>query len=833
MTLRLLVKVLLVLTLIQSSIFAQEKSKDTFSSLTEGSKKIDGYMPLYWSEKSGKMLMEVSRFNQEFLYQVSLAAGLGSNPVGLDRGQLGRTFVVYFERVGPKIFLVQPNYRFRALSNDQAEKNAVADSFAKSIIAAFKVEAEDGNRVLIDATPFLMKDAHGVSERIRQARQGTYRVDESRSAIYLPNTKGFPKNTEVETTLTFAGEDGGRLVGSVTPTISSVTLREHHSFVELPDNNYRPRKYDPRTSSFGITFYDYASPFTETIEKKWISRHRLEKKDPGAPVSEAVKPVVYYVDNGVPEPIRSALVEGAAWWNQAFEAAGFKDAFQVKVLPLGADPMDIRYNMIDWVHRSTRGWAYGSSVTDPRTGEIIKGVVSLDSQRIRQDVLIGTGLTPGYLAMDTGMNGPNDRCAAAVAPDMDYLASSEKDIAQLALARIRQLSAHEVGHTLGFAHNFAASTYAGRASVMDYPSPLVEVINGKLDISNAYARGIGEFDKFSVRYAYSQFTANEETELEKILVKGETDGMLFIDDGDARGIQTAHPLASTWDNGSDSIAQLKKEMEVRRIALSQFGIGNLPRGEPVSELEIKLLPLYLHNRYQSIAVMKSVGGLYFTYAMKTADGIRPAKFREVVSPERQREALSILMETIKPSELVLPQKIVALIPPNATGYNSETWESFEKHTDPTLDTLGMAAIATDLVVSGLLNPNRAARMIEFNTQDKKYPHFRESVDALVSMIWATTSKDNYQAGIQTTQQHVLVQRLIELAGNPDAAAQVRATANEALVQLSNRLKASLATSPKADHRLIKQDIDRFLNRPDVPATKPNKLPLPAGEPIGN
>ncbi|HVE58665.1 MAG TPA: zinc-dependent metalloprotease, partial [Pyrinomonadaceae bacterium] len=713
---RILLFILLAVILyLPNTVFGQEES---FDKRTDKLQKIDGFMPLYWDAKNGKMFLEIARFNREFLYQVSLPAGLGSNPIGLDRGQLGRTFVVYFERVGQKVLLVQPNYRYRALSNDDAERKAVADSFARSVIYGFKVEAEKDDKVLVDATAFLMRDAHGVADRLRQSKQGNYRVDDLRSAFYLERTKGFPKNTEVETTLTLAGEEPGRLVGSVTPTANSVTVREHHSFVELPDNNYKPRKFDPRVNAFGITFYDYASPFTEAIEKRWISRHRLEKKDPNAPVSEAVEPIIYYVDNGAPEPIRSALVEGASWWNQAFEAAGFKNAFQVRVLPKDADPMDIRYNMINWVHRSTRGWSYGSSVVDPRTGEIIKGNVSLGSLRIRQDFMLGTGLIPAFASTDE-----NGFCAFGDSPELSYLASDEKDSAEMSLARIRQLAAHEVGHTLGFAHNFAASSY-GRGSVMDYPAPLVEIKNGKLDLSQAYAVGIGSFDKYSVKFAYSQCPANtnEAAELEKIIAQGTADGMLYISDSDARGMGTAHPLASIWDNGSDPVAYLRFEMDVRRIGLSSFGLSSIPKGTPLSELEAKLIPLYLHHRYQLVSALKSVGGMYFTYAVKTESGISPNKYREIVAPERQREALNAVLDTIKPEELAMPDNILKLLPPRADGFEDGTGEYFQKRTDPVFDSIGAAVIAADLAVSGLLEPTRAARMIEFNAQDKKYPH---------------------------------------------------------------------------------------------------------------
>jgi hypothetical protein len=815
--------------LFHSFTFSQTKPVETFDDKTKTLQKIEGFVPIFWDAKNGKMLMEISRFNKEFLYQVSLPAGVGSNPIGLDRGQLGRTFVVYFERIGNKILLIQPNYRYRALTEDEAEKRAVADSFARSVIWGFKIEAEEGEKILVDATQFLLRDAHGVTERFKQAKQGNYKLDESRSAFYLPRTKGFPKNTEVETILTFGGEDAGRLLSSVTPTPASVTVREHHSFVELPDDNYVPRKLDPRASSFGIIFNDYASPFTESIEKRWISRHRLNKKNPNEVVGEPVKPIIYYVDNGVPEQIRSALLEGASWWNQAFEAAGFKNAFQVKVLPKDADPMDIRYNMINWVHRSTRGWSYGSGVTDPRTGEIIKGNVSLGSLRIRQDFLLGTGMIPIY-------GSSNNQCIFGDSPEPAYLADSATDSAAMSLARIRQLAAHEVGHTLGFEHNFAASSYGGRASVMDYPAPLVEIKNGKLDLSNAYGVGIGIYDKYAVNYAYADFPkgADENAELEKILVKGAADGMLFIRDEDGRGVETAHPFASTWDNGEDAVASLKHEMEVRRIGLNQFGLRSVPKGTPLSELESKFIPLYLHHRYQLIAALKSVGGIYFTYAVKTDNGINPTKYREIVAPERQREALNAVLDTINPTELAVPQNILDLIPPRAFGYENGTAENFDKRTEPVFDSLGATTIAADFAISGLLNPNRAARMIEFNAQDKKYPHFKETVDALMLRIWKSpTPANNYHAAIMQNLQSLLVNRLMDLAANSDASNQVKSTANEALYQLSESLRIELRRTPNAHRRFIQQDIERFLNRPDVPRTRTPNLETPQGEPIGN
>src|SRR5438445_494948 len=622
---------------------------------------LDVLFPLYWGAENGKLLMQINRLAEEFLYQISLPAGVGSNPIGLDRGELGQTHIVRFDRIGPKVLLIEPNYRYRALTTDANERRAVEDSFARSVLWAFKVEASDGTSVLVDATDFFLSDAHGVADRLRASQQGSYSLDRNRSAIFLPRTKSFPRNTEVEAILTFeTHEQPGTLVSGVTPVPQLVTVREHHSLVALPEPGFQPRKLDPRVGLFSVEFYDYASPFAGPIEKRWIARHRLEKKDANAAISDPVQPIVYYVDNGAPEPIRTALVEGASWWNAAFEAAGFRNAFQVKVLPADADPMDVRYNMINWVHRSTRGWSYGEAIIDPRTGEIIKGNVRLGSLRIRQDVMIAGGLIPQYDEL-------HDRALSELDP-----ATSPS---LMALGRIRQLAAHEVGHTLGLDHNMAASSY-GRASVMDYPAPYVKITNGKLDLSEAYAKGLGVYDLFAIRYAYSQFStgANEDAELASLVRQAESANppMLFIKDPDARPIGAAHPLASVWDVPGDPVAMLRHEIEVRRIALEQFGLRNLAVGEPLSSLEEKLVPLYLHHRYQLEAAAKSIGGLDYTYAVKENGAIVPPQVRRIVSPDRQRDALYAVLSTLEPSFLQISQRILDLLPPRAFGYERGT-----------------------------------------------------------------------------------------------------------------------------------------------------------------
>ena len=831
----------------------QQRKPRAFAEATRGLTKIDGFVPLYWDAESGRMLMEVSRTGEEFLYQISLPTGLGSNPVGLDRGQLGQTLVVRFERAGPKLLLVQTNYRFRALSDDAEERLAVEESFARSVVWGFRVEAADGARLLVDATDFFLRDAHGVADRLRESRQGSYRTDPNRSAFHLPRTKGFPKNTEVETTLTLAAEgETGPLVGEVTPSPRAVTLRQHHSLVELPPPGYRPRRFDPRVGVGSIDFYDYASPISEPLVKSWIVRHRLEKRNPAAASSEPVRPIVYYVDRGTPEPVRSALIDGASWWSQAFEAAGFRDAFRVEVLPEGADPMDVRYNVINWVHRSTRGWAYGSSVIDPRTGEIVKGVVTLDSQRARQDFLIASGLVPQY-GQGPATQGQRERaCDFALLPDFDYLlgeqqnpagaadagrASATTDATALALARIRQLSAHEVGHTVGLAHNFAASTY-GRASVMDYPAPLVRVRAGRLDFSEAYATGIGEYDKFAVRYAYVQLPAgaNEEAELEKIIVEGVARGMLFLSDDDARPPGAAHPLANLWDNGEDPVAGLRHELEVRRVGLAQFGLSNLPRGAALSGLEAKLLPLYLHHRYQLTAAAKSIGGVFYTYAVRAGAAPHPSRVRETVPAARQREALREVLSALRVEELIVPERVLELIPPRAFGQDFGPAELFPRRTGPVFDALGAASIAADLVLTEVLQHERAARLVEQHARNQANLDFREVVSALLAATWeGAEPRDRYAAAVRRTVQSLTATRLMDLAANADASPQVRAVASGALHELARRPPPGGPASENelAHRRAVVEEIERFLARPAEPRRRTPPLPRPPGDPIGS
>lgn len=800
--------------------------------------RLDGFVPMYWDELGGRLYLEITRFDQELLYQTSLPAGIGSNPVGLDRGQMGQTAVVTFRRVGPKVLLTQANYRFRALSQDAAERQAVADSFATSVLWGFKVEAVEDGRVLVDATDFLLRDGHGVGERLRRANQGAYRVDANRTTFHLPRTKGFPKNTEIETIVTFVTDGpAGPLVSQVAPSPTAITVRQHHSFVQLPDlatHTFKPRPADPRAGGIDLMFHDYASPITEPIEKHWAIRHHLQKKNPGAASSEPVEPIVYYVDNGTPEPIRSALVEGAQWWAKAFEAAGFRNGFQVKVLPADADPMDLRYNMINWVHRSTRGWSYGAAVVDPRTGQILKGNVTLGSLRVRQDIMIGSGLTTATTDEDSL------RCLAGDAPDAEYLVQGDAptDVTAMALARIRQLSAHEVGHTLGFTHNFAASTY-GRASVMDYPAPMAKIANGKVDLSEAYGVGVGDFDVFAVKYAYSQFApgADEPVELARLVDEASAKGLLFIADEDARPAGAAHPLASLWDNGADPVANLKHELAVRKLAMSTFDVTRIPEGRSLGFLEQKFLPLYFHHRYQLQATVKSVGGQFYTYAVRKGGAPTPAA-ASIVAPDTQRAALAAVLDTLSPETLQIPERILKVLQPKTEVFGGFNTELFPRHTGLTFDPVAAASIAADMAISGLLNPERAARLVEFHARDPKNPGLPEVIQAIRTKLRATSLAENAAALSLRAAQSVFAMRLMELGANESASPDVRAIAQQQVAQLGLLVMPAGNTAGQASaewtaHGASLRDlIKRYEDRPFSPYTPQKPLPVPAGDPIG-
>lgn len=781
----------------------------TIADKVKNAQKYPGYFNFYWEEESGKVWLEVDKLDQEFLYVNSLTAGVGSNDIGLDRNQLGGEHIVKFFRVGPKLMLQKINYGYRAISDNADERKSVEEAFAQAILWGFKVEAEEQGRILIDFTPFLLRDAHGVAARLRAQNQATLTLEQSRSAVYMERTKNFPKNSEFEAILTFSGEGRGAWLRSVAADPGSVTVRQHHSFVELPDNLYEPRIFDPRSGYFEMSYYDYATPISQPIVKRFIQRHRLEKKNPTAAISDPVEPIVYYVDRGAPEPIKSALIEGAAWWNQAFEAAGYRNAFIVKELPADADPMDVRYNVINWVHRSTRGWSYGSTVTDPRTGEIIKGHVTLGSLRVRQDFLIAQSLVNAY---ENGTT-PDPR------------------LEQMALARLRQLSAHEVGHTIGLAHNFASS-YNNRASVMDYPHPYVALDGkGNVDVSKAYATGIGEWDKRIIIYGYQDFAdgVNEAKALNDILEENNKMGLLYISDRDARAEGGAHLYGHLWDNGNSPAAELKRLSEVRAKALANFSEKNIPTGMPMAYLENVLVPLFLAHRYQVEATAKVVGGVQYSYAVRGSQ----MPTNEMVADGMQREALDALLSTLQPKFLTIPEKVIKLIPPLPIGYDRDR-ELFKINTGLTFDPISAAESSVHQTVRLLLHPGRLARLVEQHARDNSRLSANEVIKMALAAVKHQPSMSGFETALALMAEKAMYHQLLNLAGDKSIMRQVSALALLHLSMAESDILRPLPTDAFdiAAHKLyIMEQIRQFRANPD--GYKVPEAPImPDGAPIG-
>jgi len=800
------------------------------AAIVEGLKKFDGFFNFYYDEKNGRILLEIKKeqLDMEFLYFNSLSSGIGN---GIERGQ-SSSAIAKFVKIGPKVMLVEPNYYYRAVKGNVDEQQAVENAFAKSVIWGFTPVATEDGKLLIDITPFLIRDSQKIGDRIgARGFQGpgaaltgrgggsaaggaaaAYRFDESRSAIYIENTKNFPKNSEFEAMITFTGgATGGGRGGfggpGLAPDPGAVTVRMHQSLIELPDTNYKPRKFDPRSGLNMFSYMDFSTPINEPMVKKYTRRHRLEKKDPKAAMSEPVKPITYYVDRGAPEQVKRALIEGGSWWNQAFEAAGYKNAFIVKELPEGVDPMDIRYNVVNWINRSgsPRAFSSGASYIDPRTGEIIKGVVTLGSDRHRQDYLIAEGLLQPY---EDGK-------------------PVNKKMEEMAMARIRQLSAHEIGHTLGFFHNFAASI-KDRASVMDYPFPKFTLkADGTVDISDAYAKGIGSWDKRAIIWGYQDFPAgvNEELALEKIMQQTLKEGHLFIPDvgGDA------HPLSHQWDGGANAISELNRIMEVRKQVLANFSEKAIPAGAPMATLEEVLVPVYLLHRYQVEAAAKSLGGLFFTHAIKN-DGQVVTK---MVEPEEQWKAFDALVSTITPEALILPEALISKIPPRPSGYPG-TIENFSSHTGPTFDPLGVAESAANTTIAALLDPARAARLVEYNARDSKQPGLLPVIDKLIDRTWKAPKLNGYKGELQTLVNNLTLKHLLALAADASASESVRGQALLKVDELRQWIGTNLPGAEpmqKANMMFGLAQIGEFGKNPDKFLPLP-ALEMPPGAPIG-
>ena len=765
----------------------------------------DGYFTFYYDNSNDKIFLEIEKLEKEFLYVNALSEGVGSNDIGLDRGQLGNTRVVKFIKAGNKLLLIQPNQYYRAITDNIEEKKSVEQAFAKSILKGFVIKETKNGKYLVDATSFFIRDAHGVMGRLSAKKQGKYTLDKSRSAINLERTKAFPKNVEFDVMITFKGAPKGYDIRSVVPTSSSITVNQHHSFIELPDNKYTPRKFDPRSGSNAMSYLDYATPVNESIKKRFIYRHRLEKKNPNAAKSEAVEPIIYYLDRGTPEPVRSALLDGARWWNQAFESIGFTNAFQVKMLPEDADLLDVRYNVIQWVHRSTRGWSYGSSVSDPRTGEIIKGHVSLGSLRIRQDFLIAQALQAPYANDDT----------------------SDQFALEMALARIRQLSAHEVGHTIGLAHNFAAST-KGRSSVMDYPHPTLSIKDGKVDFTDAYDTKIGDWDKVSIAYSYGEYLEDEDASLNKLLDEAFKKGARFITDQDARPLGSAHAYAHLWDNGFNVSEELENLLSIRRNSIANFSKDNIKSNQPYSVLEDVFVPLYFLHRYQTEGVTKVIGGLDYTYAIKD-DGNTIVKR---IPGKLERKALVSVIKTLSVEELAIPKKILDLFPPRAFNYG-RTRESFKSKTGVAFDPFGAVETASAMTLGLLLHPERVTRLVQHKSLDSSQLGLVEVLDDLIANSFQKSYKDSYYQELQNIVNYQVLNHLFHLSSNKDMYWQVNAIVNDKIDKINSLLNNSKTPGiQKIYHKDMIKMISNFKKNP-TKFKKPITPKIPDGSPIGN
>lgn len=797
------------LMLVSAISSAQQTAVTTagISAKTAGMEKRDGFIPVYLDNKEGKILLEIPRDSMRTLIFMSLATGLGSNPIGLDRGANGPENVARFDRNGGRVLVVFENWNYRTSANNSAHSRTIAESFPPSTVAALPIVAEEGGRMLVDATDFFMRDWMDVTATLAASNEGSYSIAKDRSSVYKPYTKAFPENTEVDVSLTYVATGRpGNTISSIVPNGQAFTLRQHVSIIPLPDDNYKPRVMDPRVGYFGIRFKDYAQPIQNALDQRWAARHRLERVNPADPNSPFKDPIVYYIDRGIPEPVRSATIEGSRFWVEAFDRAGLRGAFRVEDLPEGVDPLDVRYNVVQWENRNERGWSIGGAFGDPRTGELIKGMARMDSHRARTDYNLYAGLMG----------------ADAAAADTAFV-----------LARIRQVTSHEIGHTLGLAHNYIASTYE-RGSLMDYPPPRVRLgPGGNIDISSAYDSGPGEYDVWAIRWGYGIFPGGEKDSLAAIVREGLSKGFLFLSDDDARPEYASDPRTNLWDDAATPLEFLQHQTAVRRVAMSRFGERNIRVGEPVSLLQERFVPVYLMHRFAINSVAKTIGGLEYSNAVR-GDAIQATR---PIPAAQQRRALAALVAQLRPSELAIPDTVITLLGPRPFDYRPYV-ELFGSRTRPAFDELGAMRTLSQMIVDAVLQRERAARVVQSALHESNPLTLSELVDAVATPQWmagAARATSARNAAIDRVVQRSVADRMLVLASDKEASPEVRALVEYKMRQMRDRartLSRSGSTDDRAHWLAIAGDFTRWLDRQELPTPSP-ALRAPPGDPFGS